>query len=373
LGAPALTAAATLPGLSQARPAQLAAPTSVPDEQAAVMAVYARENPSVVNITIYGQPQATQQRGQPQQQQRGQVAPLGEGSGWVFDAQGDIVTNAHVVQDAVQLDVTFSDGTVKTGKVVGQDLNSDLAVVKVDSLPANVAPLALGNMGDIAVGQTVVAIGNPFGLDGSLTKGIISGLGRNISSLTQFAIPQTIQTDAAINPGNSGGPLLDLAGNVIGVNAQIESGNGSNSNSGVGFAIPVNILSKVIPALIKDGKYEWSWLGVAGNDVTPALAQAMNLPVQRGAYIGDVTSGGPAAQAGLKGATGADTANGRAVQVGGDVVTAVDGQSIKSFDDLLIYVALQTRPGQTVTLTIVRNGQTQDVKLQLGTRPASSF
>jgi 2-alkenal reductase len=277
-----------------------------------------------------------------------------------------------VVQDAVQLDVTVTDGTVMTGKVVGQDLNSDLAVVKVDSLPAGVTPLALGEMSDIAVGETVVAIGNPFGLDGSLTKGIISGLGRNISSLTQFAIPQTIQTDAAINPGNSGGPLLDLSGKVFGVNAQIES-NGTNANSGVGFAIPVNIVSKVIPALIKDGKYEWSWLGVAGSDVTPALAQAMNLPVQRGAYIADVTAGGPAAQAGLKGASSVGTANnGRQAQVGGDVVTAIDGQSVKSFDDLLVYVALQTRPGQTVTLTVVRNGQTQDVKLQLGTRPASS-
>ena len=365
------TAAAAVPGPAIDQAAQRAAPTSVPDEQAAVIALYARANPSVVMITIYGQPQQTPQHGQPQQQQPGQVVALAEGSGWVYDAQGHIVSNAHVVQNAVQLDVTFSDGTILAGTIVGQDLNSDLAVVKVASLPTGVKPLPLGDMNDIAVGETVVAIGNPYGLNGSLTMGIISGLARNISSLTQFDIPETIQTDAAINPGNSGGPLLDLGGRVIGVNAQIESG--SDSNSGVGFAIPVNIVSKVIPALITDGKYEWSWLGVAGSDVTPALAQAMNLPVQRGAYLAQITAGGPAAQAGLRGATGFGTANGRQVQVGGDVVTAVEGQPVQSFEDLLIYTALQTRPGQTITLTIIRSGQTQDVKLLLGTRPTSAL
>ena len=359
LAAPARSAAAALSGLASPRALQLGVTTGVSDEQATVIDLYARENPSVVNITIYGQ------------SSRGQLAPLGEGSGWVYDASGDIVTNAHVVQSAQQIDVTFPDGTVESGKVVGQDLNSDLAVVKVDQLPAKAQPLTLADMSELAVGQTVIAIGNPFGLDGSLTKGIISGLGRNISSLTQFAIPESIQTDAAINPGNSGGPLLDLQGQVIGVNAQIATGGTSSGNTGVGFAIQVNIVSRVVPELIKNGKFDWSWLGVSGGDVTPTLVQAMQLPVQHGAYIASISSGGPAEQAGLQGATGPSTVSGRQVQVGGDVVTAINGQPVQSFDDLLIYIALQTTPGQQVRLTIVRGGQTQQVPLQLGTRPAS--
>ena len=335
-----------------------AAPGAVIDEQATIEGLYARENPSVVNITIYGQ-------------QGRQVAALGEGSGFVFDASGDIVTNAHVVQHADQLEVTFSDGTVLPAKIVGQDLNSDLAVVKVDQLPAKAQPLALAQMSDLAVGETVVAIGNPFGLDGSISKGIISALGRNISSLTSFSIPEAIQTDAAINPGNSGGPLLDLAGHVVGVNAQIATGGTTSSNSGVGFAIPVNIVSKVIPELIKNGKYDWAWLGIRGGNVTPALVDAMKLPVKRGAYVAEASAGGPAAQARLRGASTSTTVNGRAVQTGGDVVTAINGQPINAFDDLLIYIALQTQPGQDVTLSIVRDGQAQDVKLRLGTRPAA--
>jgi serine protease Do len=352
------SAATAASGVASAPYTLLPVPTSAADEQAAVISLYARENPSVVNITIYGQ-------------QRGQVAPLGEGSGFVYDTAGHIVTNAHVVHGADQLDVTFPDGTVESAQVVGQDPNSDLAVVKVDKLPKGADPLALADMSQLAVGQTVVAIGNPFGLDGSLTKGIISSLGRNISSLTSFSIPQAIQTDAAINPGNSGGPLLDLQGHVVGVNAQIETGGTSRSNSGVGFAIPVSIVSRVVPELIKNGKYEWSWLGVSGGNVTPALAAAMQLPVQQAAYIADVTRGGPAEQAGLRGASSATTVNGRRVQVGGDVITAINGQAVRSFDDLLIYVALQTAPGQDVTLTVIRDGQTQEVKMHLGTRPAT--
>ena len=336
-----------------------AAPGAVIDEQATIEALYARENPSVVNITIYSQ------------SARQGLTPLGEGSGFVIDASGDIVTNAHVVQKADSLEVTFADGTILKGRVVGQDLNSDLAVVKVDQLPANVQPLQLAQMSDLAVGETVVAIGNPFGLDGSISKGIISALGRNISSLTSFSIPEAIQTDAAINPGNSGGPLLDLAGHVVGVNAQIATGGTSNSNSGVGFAIPVNIVSKVIPELISHGKYNWAWLGISGGSLTPALVDSMKLPVKKGAYVASVTAGGPAEQAGLHGASASASARGTATQPGGDVITAIDGKAVNSFDDLLIYIALQTQPGQQVILTVVRGGQTQDIKLQLGTRPTT--
>ncbi len=337
-------------------PTQLPLPADVADEQALLVNLYARANPAVVNITIYGQ-------------NGGQIVPLGQGSGFVYDESGSIITNDHVVEGAEQVEVTFSDGTIRDAEVIGQDPNSDLAVVKVDQLPAGIAPLQLGNLSELAVGQTVIAIGNPFGLDGTLTRGIISALGRTIPALTPFSIPQAIQTDAAINPGNSGGPLLDLHGHVIGVNAQIETGGTSHSNSGVGFAIPVNVVERVVPVLIEKGKYEWAWLGVRGGNIVPALVEAMKLPVERGAYILEATGGGPAEQASLRGADNTVTVNGLTMPVGGDVITAIDGQLIRSFDELLIYIAMQAEPGQNVTLTILRDGKTQDVNVQLGARP----
>ena len=338
-----------------ATPTQLPLPAEVVDEQELLVNLYARANPAVVNITIYGQ-------------QGSQIAPLSQGSGFVYDESGRIVTNDHVVEGAEQVEVTFSDGTIRQAEVIGQDPNSDLAVVKVDQLPAGIAPLEIGDMSELAVGQTVIAIGNPFGLDGTLTRGIISALGRTIPALTPFSIPQAIQTDAAINPGNSGGPLLDLHGHVVGVNAQIETGGTSSTNSGVGFAIPVSVVRRVVPVLIKEGKYEWAWLGVRGGSVTPALIEAMKLPVERGAYLLEVTTDGPAEQAGLRGADNIVTSGGLQVPVGGDVIKAIDGQLIGSFDELLIYIAMQTEPGQKVTLTILRDGTSQDIDVQLGTR-----
>jgi S1-C subfamily serine protease len=333
-------------------------PAELADEQSVLVELYARANPSVVNITIYGE-------------QNGQVVPLGQGSGFVNDQEGHIVTNAHVVDSAEQVEVTFSDGTILSADIVGEDLNSDLAVVKVEQLPESIGPLPLGAMRDLAVGQTVVAIGNPFGLEGTLTRGIISALGRNIPALTPFSIPQSIQTDAAINPGNSGGPLLNLEGEVIGVNAQIETNGTSRSNSGVGFAIPVSIVKLVIPDLKEHGEYEWSWLGVRGGNLTPAMVNAGGLSVNKGAFISDVTPDGPAATAGLQGAVDSATVDGRVVPIGGDIIIAADGASIQSFDDLLIYIALKTRPGQEVTLTLLRAGETQDVVVKLDDRPES--
>lgn len=341
-----------------ATPTQLPLPADVSDEQALLVNLYERSNPAVVNITIYGG-------------QGGQIEPLGQGSGFVYDQEGRIVTNDHVVEGAEQVEVTFSDGTIREAEVIGKDPNSDLAVVKVDQLPAGVAPLQLGDLSELEVGQTVIAIGNPFGLEGTLTRGIISALGRTIPALTPFSIPQAIQTDAAINPGNSGGPLLDLHGHVIGINAQIETGGTSRSNSGVGFAIPVNVVDRVVPALIENGRYDWSWLGVRGGNVTPVLIEAMQLPVERGAYILEVTPNGPAEQAGLRGSANIETVNGQSIPVGGDVVTAIDGQPVRSFDDLLIYIALETRPGQEVKLSILRGGETQEVSVRLETRPES--
>jgi S1-C subfamily serine protease len=336
-------------------------PVSLPldtgEEKNSLVEIYAQTNPSVVNVTIYSD-------------QGGLVFPVGQGSGFVFDDQGHIVTNAHVVHGAEQVEITFADGSIRSAEVIGEDLNSDLAVVKV-SLPDGIEPLVLGEMSELAVGQTVVAIGNPFGLEGTLTEGVISALGRSIPALTPFSIPQSIQTDAAINPGNSGGPLLNMAGEVIGVNAQIETDGESRSNLGVGFAIPVSIVKLVVPDLIRDGAHDWAWLGVRGGDVTPPLVEAMGLPVEKGAYFAEIVSGGPAANARLQGANESRTVNGRQVEIGGDIVTAINGQPVNSFDDLLIYIALQVAPDQPVTLTIVRGGQIQDVTVTLEDRPSS--
>jgi len=339
-----------------ATPVPIALPENVVDEQSLLVTLYARINPSVVNITVY-------------QLQGGTMTAIGQGSGFLYDEDRHIVTNAHVVQDADQLEVTFSDGLITSADIVGLDLNSDLAVVQVEDVPDSIKGLTLGKMEDLAVGQTVLAIGNPFGLEGTLTKGIISALGRDIPALTPFSIPQSIQTDAAINPGNSGGPLLNLHGEVIGVNAQIETGNTSRSNSGVGFAIPVNIVEKVVPELIEKNKVEWSWVGVSGRSLTPDIVEAMNLPVNKGAYIADITKGGPAEKAGLHGSDKRVKVNRREIEIGGDVIVAIDNQPIESFDDLLIYVAMQTKPQQDIKLTVIRDGKTKELTLTLGIRP----
>jgi 2-alkenal reductase len=294
---------------------------------------------------------------------------MGQGSGFLYDSDGHFVTNAHVVDGAEQVEVTFSDGTIQPARIVGQDLHSDLAVVKVDQAPVDVRPLVLGEMEQLAVGQSVVAIGNPFGLEGTLTLGIISALGRTIPALTPFSIPESIQTDAAINPGNSGGPLLNLEGEVIGVNAQIETDGISRSNSGVGFAIPVSIVERVIPELIRQGNYEWSWLGVQGGDLTPVLAKAIGLENARGAYIAAVAPGGPAEKAGLQGANQEAEVDGRPVLTGGDVITKIDDQDVRSFDDLLIYITTQGNPGEQVNLTVLREGSPQEIILTLEARP----
>jgi len=329
----------------------------VTNEDEVLVDLYNRINPSVVNITVYFN-------------QDGELTSYGQGSGFVYDDQGHIITNAHVVHGSDAVEVTFSDGLIREATVIGEDLNSDLAVLQVE-LPAGSTAIPLGSMDKLAVGQTVVAIGNPFGLEGTLTRGIISALGRTIPALTVFSIPQAIQTDAAINPGNSGGPLLNLNGEVIGVNAQIETSGTSASNQGVGFAIPVSVIQRVIPALIETGKYDWPWLGVSGYTVNPPLVKAMNLPVEQGAYVSSLTDGGPAIAAGLHATSETITQDGRKVEVGGDVITAIDGEIVKTFDDILVYLTLKTSPGQEVTLTILRDGQYQDRTLKLGTRPSN--
>lgn len=338
--------------------APIQVPEALTNEEAVLVSLYAQANPSVVNINVYAE------QGQA-------VISAGQGSGFVYDTEGHIITNAHVVHGSSRVEVIFSDGTTLRAEPTGEDLYSDLAVLRIDSLPAGIQPLRMAEMSSVAVGQTVVAIGNPFGLGGTMTRGIISALGRTIPALvTSFSIPQAIQTDAPINPGNSGGPLLNLKGEVIGVNAQIETGGESRTNSGIGFAIPVSIVQRVVPDLIADGKHAWAWLGVRGGSVYPALAEAMNLPVNKGAYISEVISNGPSSKAGLRGSDSRKTIDGQIVEIGGDVIIAIDGQPIGSFEDILIYIALNTSPGQEVILTIIRDGKEKQVALVMEERPS---
>ncbi len=348
-----------IPTIAQPTPERISLPvaTATGDEMS-FTDLYAIANPAVVNIITYAN-------------QSDRIIPSGQGSGFVFDYDGNIITNAHVVHGSDELEAIFSDGTIKSAEIVGEDLHSDLAVINVDSFPEGVAPLPLGNVGETVVGQTVIAIGNPFGLGGTLTSGIISAKGRTIPALTPFSIPESIQTDAAINPGNSGGPLLNLRGEVIGVNAQIETDGFSRSNSGVGFAIPVSIVKRVVPELIQDGDFEWAWLGVVGGDVTPTLAEAMKLPIPNGAYISDIAEAGPAEDAGLHGSDENTVYEGRQLNIGGDVITAINGQTVRSFGELLVYIAMQVEPNDEVILTLYSDGEYEDIKVILDERPES--
>jgi 2-alkenal reductase len=318
--------------------------------------LYNQLNPGVVNIQVYVQRQG--------------IPGAGGGSGFILDEGGHIVTNNHVVASADQITAIFYDGTEAEAQVVGTDAGSDLAVIRVDSIPQGAHPLPLGDSDQVQVGEWVIAIGNPFGLGSSMTLGIVSALGRTIPSATSFGIPEAIQTDAAINPGNSGGPLLDLAGDVIGVNAQIASG-GSQANAGVGFAIPSNTVRRVAPVLIASGVYQWPWLGVRGGSVNLVIAEANNLSINRGAYIHAVTSGGPADKAGMQGSTGSAEVNGFEVPVGGDVVVEADGEPIADFSALLVHISDRI-PGDVVELIVLRDGQRQQITVELEPRPSGS-
>jgi S1-C subfamily serine protease len=303
------------------------------------------------------------------------------GSGFVYDTNGHIITNNHVTSGGKDLHITFSDGTIYTGKVIGSDPHSDLAILLIDDVPKEkLFPLKLGNSSNLIVGETVAAVGNPFGLSGSLTEGIISGLGRllpstpenifgNDNRVASFSIPDIIQTDAAINPGNSGGPLLNLNGEVIGINSAIFSNTGVYA--GVGFAIPSNTLKKVIPELMKNGSYPHPWLGITGIDVTPDIAKKMNVTEARGFLVIDVNSNGPADKAGIRGGDKIDTIDGREVELGGDIILAIDGNPVRKIDDILSHLEREKSVGDNITLTIIRDGIVQEKTTVLQARPDS--
>jgi S1-C subfamily serine protease len=289
------------------------------------------------------------------------------GSGFLIDGEGHLLTNAHVVEGADRVEVQLGeDGEAQSAEVVGTDPSSDIAVLKVDDTHG-AQPLPLGDSSKTEVGDPVVAIGNPFGLDRTVTSGIVSALQRQIQAPNGFSISDVIQTDAAINPGNSGGPLLDASGNVIGINSQIASQSGGSE--GVGFAVPIATVKEVAEQLINGGSVQRAYLGITGGDITSQVAGALNLPVDEGAMIEQVLDGGPADQAGIKGATGEATIGGQTFPVGGDIITKVDGKDVAGMDEVVAAVD-DHKPGEELTLTIYRGDDQHEVTVKLGERPS---
>ena len=304
---------------------------------------------------------------------------VGQGSGFLFDNQGHVLTNFHVVENAAQIEVVFPSGLDVYGELIGSDLDSDIAVIKTGISEGDVKPLVLGNSSDVKVGQYVAAIGNPYGLSGTMTVGIVSARGRLLDSLRAapsggfFTAPDLIQTDAAINPGNSGGPLLNMNGEVIGINRAIrtnESGDGVLSNSGIGFAIPIDIVKRVVPYLIRDGKYEYPYLGIVSREnLTLVEKEILGFSNEnQGAYVIEVPANGPASDAGLRGGTEDTIIVG--LPAGGDLIMAVDGESIRNFSDLLGYMVTHKSPGDEMKITVLRDGQELELKVVLEKRPS---
>ncbi len=304
------------------------------------------------------------------------VIEQGQGSGFVLDAEhGYIATNNHVVERATEILVTFYDGTKLEAETLGTDPDSDLAIIQIDPNAANLVALPLADSDQVQVGQQTIAIGNPFGFAGTMTTGIVSALSRTLqighsseAISGQFSIPEMIQTDAAINVGNSGGPLLDRTGAVIGINTAINSTSGTSG--GVGFAVPINTLKRVAPSLIEYGEFKYPWLGVTGMDLYPAQAESLGLDNTKGAIVLSIAAGSPAEEAGLLPSTDTVEQLGSLLPTGGDVVIAIDDTAVNQFDDLLIYLTRNALPGDTVELTIIRDGETINVPVLLQERPA---
>lgn len=293
----------------------------------------------------------------------------GVGSGFIFDKEGHIITNNHVVRDSKKIDVTFTDGTSYRAKVVGTDPYADVAVLKIDVSPDKLFPLPLGDSSKLKVGEQITAIGNPFGLSGSMTSGIVSQLGRLLPTGIGFSIPDVIQTDTAINPGNSGGPLLNMKGEVVGVNTAIYSSDGSFS--GVGFSIPSNVILKIVPVLIKDGEFHHPWVGISSANITPDLAELLNLKDAKGVLVMTVVKDSPANKAGLRGSSETAVYDEIEYTIGGDIILSVDGNEVRKIDDILTHLQREKNVGDTLDLGIIRDGKAINVILTLEPRPES--
>ena len=346
--------------------------TAVPNEsktgavnvlEAQVISVYEAVSPAVVNITNRSYVYSRFMQAVPQE---------GTGSGFVYDTEGHIVTNYHVVENAEELLVTLAGGQVHEAEIVGADPANDLTVIRIDAGADLPEPLALGDSDGLRVGQFVVAIGNPFGLEQTLTTGVVSALGRVIESSDGSFIGEAIQTDAAINPGNSGGPLLDLEGRVAGVNSQIISPSGASA--GIGFAVSANTVRRVIPELIARGYYPHPWLGTQMLTLTPATVEVlreagMNVPVDTGLLVIEAVEGAPADKAGIQGGTRVVRIGRYQIPLDGDVIIAIDGELVNDYQDLTVYLETQTTVGDTVELTIIRDGVERAVQVTLEERP----
>lgn len=347
--------------------------------------IYEQVNPSVVNIRVVGAEtpvvslpdQMPSIPGLPDLPQSQQPSNQSLGSGFVWDTQGYIITNNHVVEGAQKIEVTFSNDTVVDAELVGTDPDSDLAVIKVDLPSDELQPVQIANSDQVRVGQLAIAIGNPFGLEGTMTVGIVSALGRSLpasegtTGSPVYSIPDVIQTDAPINPGNSGGVLLDASGELIGVTTAIESP--VRANAGIGFVIPASIVERVVPQLIENGTFVHPYLGITGLSLYPDLAKSMNLDKdQRGALVAEVVQDGPADKAGLRGSDRQVTIDGIDMGVGGDVIVAIDGNPVNDMDDLIAYLSEKTTVDQEVTMRVLRDGKEVDINVTLEARPTEN-
>jgi S1-C subfamily serine protease len=316
--------------------------------------IYSLVEPSIVKITI----RTTSGNG---------LTSSAQGSGFIYSKDGFIVTNNHVVVGADAIEVTFLDGTIVRADLVGTDPYSDLAVIRTDQTLRPLQPILIGNSSRLHVGDPVLAIGNPFGLSGSMTRGIISQLNRTLNTEYGYLIVGVIQTDASINPGNSGGPLLNMWGEIVGVNSAIISKSGESS--GVGFAIPSNLMVRVVTALIKDRRYVHPWLGLAGVDVTPAVAEAIGLNYSGGFLVTYVTPESPVGKAGVKAGDRYLVMDGQRINIGGDVIVGIDNVKVRRLEDLLVYIEFDRKPHETVTLHSIRDKKPISMEVELEERP----
>ncbi|MFQ5440912.1 MAG: S1C family serine protease [Nitrosopumilaceae archaeon] len=295
------------------------------------------------------------------------LIPVGVGSGFVFDKKGHIITNAHVVDGATKVVITFLDGRSYNAEIIGVDAFTDIAVIKVNADLSLLHPLSLGDSSNLQVGEPIAAIGNPFGLSGSMTSGIVSQLGRLLPSGSGYSIPDVIQTDAAINPGNSGGPLLNMRGEIVGINTAIQSATGEFT--GVGFAVPSQTIAKIVPSLIQDGEYKHPWIGIQGRDIDPDLANVLGLKDAVGFLVITVMPDSPASKAGILGSENIEEVDGIQYTIGGDIILSVDGVEVRKISDILIHLQRGKSVGDEMVLEILRDGRTTNFTIILGERP----
>ncbi len=354
--------------------APLTAPIDAKDEDGAanvVNQIYKADGKGVVFVESQLESQQSEffsPFGEPE----GEPGGTSTGSGFVIDDEGHILTNNHVIEGAEEVTVKLGASEKShTAEVIGTDPGTDIALLEVDAPARELHPLTLGRSSEAQVGDPVVAIGNPFGLDRTVTSGIVSALQRQIQAPNGFSINHVIQTDAAINPGNSGGPLINADGEVIGINAQIATGGGGNGNVGIGFAIPIDTIRGEIEQLETKGEVEHAFLGISGGTITPDLAKALNLPVEQGVIVQSVVKDGPADEAGLEAGNTSATIDGEEVRLGGDIITEADGEKLKSMDELVELIQ-DSEPGDELELKILRDGKEKSASVTLGTQPRNN-